>query len=93
MPSKSEMDGRKVICFTELTGNEIVIVATSYTDEIWECLKKEKIDIKNFIFYCKCKNVDCKTNLDLAKQILSPKNLQIYLKNYGAYDCSFLQKI
>lgn len=92
LPSKSEMNGKKVICYKELTGNEIVVVATIYADEILACLQKEKIDIGNYLFYCKCKHIDCKTNLDLAKKVFSLKNLQIYLNNYGAYEYSFFSE-
>lgn len=91
-PSMSEMNGKKVICYKDLSGNEIVVVATIYADEIFESLRKEKTDIENYIFFCKCKNIDCKRNLDLAKKIFSPKNLQIYLNNYGAYECSFFSE-
>ena len=88
-PSKKEMNGKKVISYEELTGEEIVVIATIYADEIFESLRKNNIDIKNYIFYCKCKKVDYKSNLQLAKEVLSPKNLQLYLNNYEAYECSF----
>ena len=91
-PSMNEMDGKRVVCYKELTGNEIVVVATIYTDEIFESLQKEKVNLENYIFFCKCENIDCKSNLDLAKRIFSPKNLQIYLNNYGAYECSFFEQ-
>lgn len=91
-PSKSIVDGKRVISYQKLTGNEIVVVATIYVDEIFESLQNEKIDTENFIFFCKCKKVDCKSNIELAKKILSPKNLQIYLNNYGAYECSFFSE-
>lgn len=88
-PSGKQFGGKKVISYRELTGEEIVIVATIYVDEIFERLQKECIDIKHFIFYCNCKKADYKSNLELAKEVLSQKNLNIYLNNYRAYECSF----
>lgn len=88
-PSKSKMDGKKVISYKELTGDEIVVVATIYADEVYDCLQREQVDIKNYIFYCRCKSVDCRTNLELAKKILSEKNIAYYLTNYKAYEYSF----
>lgn len=91
-PSLREVNGKRVIGPKDLTGNEIVVVATIYADEIFESLQKEKTNIENYLFFCKCKKIDCKSNLDLAQRVFSPKNLQIYLSNYGAYECSFFSE-
>ena len=92
IPSLREVNGKRVIGPEDLTGNEIVVVATIYADEIFESLQKEKTNMENYLFFCKCKKIDCKSNLDLAKRVFSPKNLQIYLSNYGAYECSFFSE-
>lgn len=88
-PMKRNFEGKNVISFSELTGEEIVIIASTYGGEIFESLKQANIKIENCIFFCKCSKIDAKTNLDLAKKLFSNKNYQIYLNNYGLYEESF----
>ena len=49
IPSLREVNGKRVIGPEDLTGNEIVVVATIYADEIFESLQKENLLLKQIL--------------------------------------------
>lgn len=71
---------------------DYIIVANTYSDEVYKLAAEKGMDIGKFIFLYPVKRRIGSRNLDVIAEILGEKNYTAYCLQYGLYEKSFFEK-
>lgn len=88
--TKGEYMGIAVVSPEEIDQDyEAIIIANTFSEEVYLCAQKEGIDINKMIFMRPCLYVNPRENLPFKKKILGEKSFEIYIAEFNIFEESF----